>query len=279
MPRFTLVLFALGILLQGCSLQKRSLMPGWSVERIAKASTTPDESAVEGANHTAVIESLEIHAESTVPLQDPLIPMKALMGYSPTIEGVPELRIPHIPQPVDAFEALPIANAGIAGQQATRNAKAPGGLIAALLRLTGLLGGVLGVLILVIGIAFENFLTGLVGLALFLIAIRIGLSVENPQAKWRLRAVERHRMKQQNQKDRPEEMAERKGELEARRAAQSEELQLKQERKMKEQQERRLQQEAEQQARKANRQALFQKPFVKIALGFGGIIGLYLLLF
>ena len=256
MLRFTLVLFALGILLQGCSLQKRSLMPGWSVERIAKASTTPDESAVEGANHTAVIESLEIHAESTAPLQDPLIPMKALMGYSPSIEGVPELRIPHIPQPVDPFEALPIANAGIAGQQATRNAKAPGGLIAALLRLTGL-----------------------VGLALFLIAIRIGLSVENPQAKWRLRAVERHRMKQQNQKDRPEEMAERKGELEARRAAQSEELQLKQERKMKEQQERRLQQEAEQQARKANRQALFQKPFVKIVLGFGGIIGLYLLLF
>lgn len=274
--RIVIVLFVFGIFLQGCSLQKRSLMPGWHVERIAKASTTPDESAVEGANHMAVNESLEIHAEGTAPLQDPLIPMKALMAYSPAIEGVPELRIPHIPQPVDAFEALPIANAGIAGQQVTRNAKAPGGLTAALLYLLSVVIGAGGSLFLLLGLAFGDLAVILVSTLALFVSVLLVFAARNPNSKWRRRAVERHRERLLDRVDRSEERAaeraEYEAELEVKRAARQEELRLKEEN-------RRNAQKAEQQARKTKREAFFQDPFVTIALGFGVIIGLYLALF
>ena len=42
MPRFILVLFALGFLCQGCTFQKRSLMPGWHVERAGQVSNNTD---------------------------------------------------------------------------------------------------------------------------------------------------------------------------------------------------------------------------------------------
>lgn len=274
--RFVIVLFVCGIFLQGCSLQKRSLMPGWHVERIAKASTTPDESAVEGANHTVVNESLEIHAEGTAPLHDPLIPMKALMAYSPAIEGVPELRIPHIPQPVDAFEALPIANAGIAGQQVTRNAKAPGGLIAALLYLLSAVIGAGGYLFILLGLIFSDSAVILVSALAIVVSAFLFYAARNPNSKWRRRAVERYRERLLDRVDRSEkraaERAEYEAELEVKRAARQEELRLKEEN-------RRNAQEAEQQANKTRRQTFFQNPFVTIALGFGVIIGLYLALF
>ena len=274
--RFVIVLFVFGIFLQGCSLQKRSLMPGWHVERLAKASTTPDESAVEGANHTAVNESFKIHAESTAPLQDPLIPMKALMAYSPAIEGIPELRIPHIPQPVDAFEALPITNAGIAGHQVTRNAKAPFGLIAALLYVLSAVIGAGGFFVILLGSAFGDSEVILVGALALAVSYSLFFAARNPNSRWRRRAVERHRERLLDRVDRSEERAaeraEYEAELEVKRAARQEELRLKEEN-------RRNVQEAEQQARKTKRQAFFQDPFVTIALGFSVIIGLYLALF
>ena len=272
MPRFILVLFALGFLLQGCTLQKRSLMPGWHVERIARGSAAPDEPAVVEANHTAVYESAEIHAASTLPLQDPLIPLKALMAYSPSVEGVPELKTPYVLQQADAFEALMLANLEIDSQQAKRDAKAPGGLIAALLYLLAL-----GVISFGLGTFFAGLLFGdalwvILGLLMLVLAMFMISSAKDPRAEWRRRAVERYRERLLNRVERSDERAEKEDEMEAKRAARQEELRSKEE-------QRRKKQEAEKQARKAKRQAFFQNPFVKIALGFGAIIGLYLALF
>lgn len=270
--RFVIVLFVFGILLQGCSLQKRSLMPGWHVERIAKASITPDESSVEGANHTAASESLGMHAESTTLLQDVLIPMKALMAYAPSVEGVPELNTLHISQPADAFETLPSASHEIASQQAKRRAIAPGELIATLLYLLSAVIGVGGVLYILLGIAFGDSALILASALAIAVSAFLIYAAQNPNSKWRRRAVERYRERLLDRVDRSEERAEYEAELEVKRAARQEDLRLKEEN-------RRNAQEAEQQARKARRQAFFQDPFVTIALGFGAIIALYLLLF
>lgn len=247
-------------------------MPGWHVERIARVSAAPDEPAVVEANHTAVRESAEIYAASTLPLQDPLIPMKALMAYAPSVEGVPVLNTLHISQPADAFETLPIASHGIERQQAKRHAIAPGGLIAALLYLLAL--GVIGfgISAFFVGLLFGNVLVVVLGLLLCVLGGFMILSAKDPRAEWRRRATERYRERLLNRVERSDERAEKEDELEANRAARQEELQLKEE-------QRRKRQEEEKQGRKAKRQAFFQDPFVKIALGFGAIIGLYLALF
>lgn len=273
------VLLAFGLLLQGCTLQKRSLMPGWHVEKVEHASSISEVPSAEPV--------LEIFAKASEQplvaapsLADPLIPLKGLMACSPSIVIAPEWKIPRLREKMHAFrDPIPAVNNHNEVRRTGLYSAAPGDAFAGFLLFLAIVGGSLGLLIFLIGLAFGSFSTILLGSLLFGIAIRLRLSAANPEAKWRLRAVDRRRKKQQNRSDRPEEMAKRTAELEARRAAQREELQLKQEQKMKEQQERRLQQEAEQQARKAKRQAFFQKPFVKTALGFGGIIGLYLLLF
>lgn len=272
MPRLTLVFFALGFILQGCTLQKRTLMPGWHVERIVKASTTCDEPAVVGANNTAGSEHSEKDAVSTDPLQYPLIPMKALMAYSPSVEGVPELRTPHVPPQADSFEVAPIANHETNRQQTKRHAKAPGALIAALLYLLAVGVIMVGLGTFFAGLLFDDALFVILGLLISVLALLILGSAKNPRAAWRRRAVDRYRERLLDRVDRSEERAEKEDELEANRADRKEELRLKEE-------QRRKTQEAEKQARKIKRQAFFQDPFVKIALGFGGIIGLYLLLF
>lgn len=247
-------------------------MPGWHVERIARVSAAPDEPAVVEANHTAVCESAEIHAASTLPLQDPLIPMKALMAYSPSVEGVPELRTSYVLQQADAFEALTLANHEIDSQQAKRDAKAPGGLIAALLYLLSAVTGVGGFLFILFGLAFGDLAVILVSALAIVASAFLFFAAQNPNSEWRRRAVERYRERLLDRVERSDERAEKEDELEAKRAARQEELRSKEE-------QRRQRQEAEKQARKAKRQTLFQNPFVKIALGFGSIIGLYLLLF
>ena len=42
MMKSILALFAFGFLLQSCTLQKRTLMPGWHLERVGQASTYDD---------------------------------------------------------------------------------------------------------------------------------------------------------------------------------------------------------------------------------------------
>ena len=213
--RAGILLIAFGIFLQGCSLQKRSLMPGWHVERIVMASTACDEPAVVGANHTAASEYSEKDAVSTAALQYPLIPMKALMAYSPSVQGVPELRTPHVPPQADSFEALPITNAGIAGQQVTRNAKAPGGLTAALLFLLSVVLVSGGSLFLLFGLAFGDLAVILVSTLALVVSGLLYFATRNPNAKWRRRAVDRYRERLLDRVDRSEERAEKEDELEA----------------------------------------------------------------
>jgi len=270
--RVGILLIAFGIFLQGCSLQKRSLMPGWHVERIVKASTACDEPAVVGANHTVASEHSEKDAVSTAALQYQLIPMKALMAYSPSVQGVPELRTPHVPPLADSFEAAQIANHKTNSQQTKRHAKAPGALIAALLYLLAVGVIMVGVGTFFAGLLFGDALYVILGLLISVLAMFILGSAKNPRAEWRRRAVHRYRERLLERVDRSEERAEKEDELEANRAARQEELGLKEE-------QRRKTQEAEKQARKIKRQAFFHDPFVKIALGFGAIIGLYLALF
>jgi hypothetical protein len=276
--RIAIALFAFGLFLQGCSLQKRSLMPGWHVERAAKAPTSPGGPVAVGANCTASTEPSVEQAAVTVSLQDPLIPLKALMAFSPAVESEPELRIPIVLQEAHTVESLLIANDGLDEQQAKRQAKAPGGLIAALLYVLAYWFISVGLITILVG-----FSTGagevVLGLLMLLLAGRLIRSARNPESDWRRRAVERYEERRLERVEQSEERAENEAELEANRAAREEELRLKEEQRIKEQEARRLQEEAAKQARKAKRQAFFQDPFVKIALGFGAIIGLYLLLF
>jgi len=106
MSRLILVLFAFGFLLQGCTLQKRSLMPGWHLDRVGQASVNTDASmpemmldiTTEGPNPPAV----------TVPTSlDLLIPVKALKAFSPSVENAAELQMPQRAQGLEQHALQP----------------------------------------------------------------------------------------------------------------------------------------------------------------------------
>jgi hypothetical protein len=94
MQRYILVLFALGFLLQGCSLQKRTLMPGWHVERAGQMSKDTDALSPEMMLDMAT-EEPEAPDETPLTSLDLLIPAKALMKFSPPVEYAAELQMPH----------------------------------------------------------------------------------------------------------------------------------------------------------------------------------------
>lgn len=104
MPRTLLIiLVAIGLCLPGCSLQKRSIMPGWHVEK-------PQQ---KGANRGAVAEHKSKqavpNASPSAPLRiasssqpealthrknsDPVIPVKSLMSYSPPVKIAQEKQL------------------------------------------------------------------------------------------------------------------------------------------------------------------------------------------
>ena len=94
MQRYILVLIALGFLLQGCTLQKRTLMPGWHVERAGQLSKDTDALSLEMMLDMAT-EEPEPPAETAPTSLGPLIPVKALMKFSPPVQYGPELQMPH----------------------------------------------------------------------------------------------------------------------------------------------------------------------------------------
>ena len=253
-------------------------MPGWHVERAEKVPTSPGGPVVVGANSTASTEPSEKQTAVTVSLQETLIPLKALMAFSPAAESEPELRIPIGPQEEDTVESLLIANDGFDEQQSKGQTKAPGGLIAALLYLLACWLISTGLITILVGFSAGAGVVVL-GLLMLVLAGRLIRSARDPESDWRMRAVERYEERRLERVEESEDRAENEAELESNRAAREEELRLKEEQRIKEQEARRLQEEAAKQARKAKRQAFFQDPFSKIALGFGTIIGLYLLLF
>lgn len=82
--RFTFLLLAVGFLVQGCTVQKRSVTPGWHVERAGRilAITSPTSPEVLVKDEKEANEGLV--AVTSIPEFSPL-PMKALMAYAPSI--------------------------------------------------------------------------------------------------------------------------------------------------------------------------------------------------
>lgn len=96
--RLTILLLAFGIVLQGCTLQKRSLMPGWYVEKLGQASDASGTHIAEPVAEILTEESLQtvVVAPSFV---DPFIPVKALMAFSSQVENARVLKLPlHVPR-------------------------------------------------------------------------------------------------------------------------------------------------------------------------------------
>ena len=99
MPRLILALFAFGFLLQSCTLQKRTLMPGWHLERVGQASTYDDVERPEPLPNLNTGESVPLNVATPTAL-DLLVPVKALMSFSPPMENSAELQMLH-----NVFEA------------------------------------------------------------------------------------------------------------------------------------------------------------------------------
>ncbi len=222
-------------------------MRGWHIERSGQVSTTPDAKSPEHVTDIITELRQETAVAAALP-HEPLIPLKALMAFSPSFEIAPGLKRPNVLRQVNAHEAKISLRSNYGnGQRATHNSISPG-VGAFFLALGALLFGGMGVLVALIGLVFEDFGTVLVGV----LSIALGYLCTKrivPNSRWR------------------------------RRAAQQEERLLKKEQKINKLEEHRRRKAEENRNRKAKRQAFFQAPFIKIALGFFGIIGLYLLLF
>ena len=281
-------IFALGLLLQGCSLQKRSLMPGWHLERIDKtAATAPTKISSSNRNDNAR-ERAELPHSKPRPQEAPA----ALNSRKPQrlfISATNDLIVSQTqPFPAQSPNALePTQVHRLEENEVRFNALAPG-VIGAILGfcLATLFAG-LGAAFTIYAIGFANFWFGFWGLVLLVLSVLIFKKI-GPVSSWRRRTVwqvlaefkERvGQARNQSAAMNDQEAAEQEAQREAQRAAEQEELRLQREQKIREVEEIRRQRAEEKQAREARRKAFFQQPFIKTALGFLVIVGLYLLLF
>jgi len=94
MSRLIFCLLAFGLIIQGCTVQKRTLMPGWHVERSGHFGSSAGDPIHEASPGETVAEvRLNPDVSTPVPLE-PLIPVKALMAFSPPKEMASEPRAP-----------------------------------------------------------------------------------------------------------------------------------------------------------------------------------------
>ena len=91
--RFVVALMAVGLLLQGCTIQKRSVMPGWHVERAVRVSAITPPSSPEVLVEADKESNEDFVQVMSIPLVPP-IPLKALMAYSPVINIASEHQRP-----------------------------------------------------------------------------------------------------------------------------------------------------------------------------------------
>ncbi|MGB1384570.1 MAG: hypothetical protein ACPG66_08445 [Flavobacteriales bacterium] len=82
--RFTIVLLAIGFLVQGCTVQKRSVSPGWHVERAGRVLAITSSSSPEVLVKDEKEANERLVAVLPIPEVSPL-PLKALMAYAPSI--------------------------------------------------------------------------------------------------------------------------------------------------------------------------------------------------
>lgn len=87
----TVALLAVGFLVQGCTIQKRSVTPGWHVERAGRVLAITSSSSPEVVVKDEKEANERLVAVHPIPEISPL-PLKALMAYAPSIPIVSELQ-------------------------------------------------------------------------------------------------------------------------------------------------------------------------------------------
>ena len=263
-------------------------MPGWHLERVGRTSATAPTKISSSNRNRDARECAELPYSKPRSQEAPA----ALNSRAPQrlfISATNDLIVSHTqPLPVQSPNALkPTKVHRLEENEVRFNALAPG-VIGAILGfcLATLFGG-LGAAFTIYAIGFPNFWFGFWGLVLLVLSVLIFKKI-GPVSTWRRRrawqvlAEFKERVGQarnQSAAVNDQEAAEREAQQEAQRAAEKEALRLQREKKMREVEEIRRQRAEEKQAREARRQAFFQQPFIKTALGFLVIVGLYLLLF
>lgn len=263
-------------------------MPGWHVERVGQTSATaPAKTSSSNRNGDAKERAELPHSRPTA--QKTPAALNSRMPQRLFIATSNDLILPHAqPLPAQSPEALKPAHVHRLEEDEVRFSAFAPGVIGAILGycLATLFGG-LGAAFTIYAIGFSNFWFGFWGLVLLILSVLMFKKI-GPVSIWRRRTVwqvlaefkERvGRARHQSAGVDDQEAAEREAQGEAQRAAEKEELRLQREQKMREVEEIRRQRAEEKQARKARRKAFFQQPFIKTALGFFVIVGLYLLLF
>ena len=95
--RIIVLALAVGFLFQGCSLQKRSLMPGWHVERIAHTKASLSSQIAE--EHTdELVQLTEQPVQFISSLKESLVPNTELHKGNPVIESALEQKVTEIKQ-------------------------------------------------------------------------------------------------------------------------------------------------------------------------------------
>ena len=249
-------------------------MPGWHFERVGQTSAIAPTKISSSNRNDKARERAELPHSKPRPQEAPA----ALNSRKPQrlfISAANDLIVSHAqPLPLQSPNALESKQAHLLEEHEVRfNALAPG-VIGAILGfcLATLFAG-LGAAFTIYAIGFSNFWFGFWGLVLLVLSVLIFKKI-GPVSTWRRRTVwqvlaefkERvGQARNQSAAVNDQEAAERETQREAQRAAEKEEI--------------RRQRAEENQAREARRKAFFQQPFIKTALGFLVIVGLYLLLF
>lgn len=246
-------------------------MPGWHVERVGQGPVSSTPKIVVPKREVKRIEL----GESIVSLPELRGSYVALRSKKPSplpivsAHDVKLLRTWQETQPI--AKKNPTQTSGHIKEKVGLNASAPGAVGALFLYRLAYMSGALGTSVLIAGVRVGLF--GILLRGIWLVLAWYLIRWARPGSDWRMQAARRQRNKAK------QEAQQEAAEKEAQRAAEREQLRLQREQKMRELEEIRHQRAEEKRARKARRQAFFQDPFVKIALGFGAIIGLYLLLF
>ena len=202
--RLTILLLAFVIVLQGCTLQKRSLMPGWYVENLGQVSAASGTHIAEPVAEILTEESLQTVVVAPSFL-DPFIPVKALMAFSSQVENARVLKLPrhvpranwHEPQPI--HEVVPSAGVKLTHQSSIEDDSIQKRIAFGLLGFLLAMGSWGAFILVALDYNGELWYFFLVGVGLLALALR-ALSVTFPRLRAlfkRLRAL----FKKQNKPD------------------------------------------------------------------------------
>ena len=104
--RFTMVLLVVGLLLQGCTIQKRSVTPGWHVERAGRVSSVSSPTNPDMLVEVDKESKKKAFAVLSIPDIPPL-PLNALMAYLPPVSTMSEQPKLHFTEKKGVRESFP----------------------------------------------------------------------------------------------------------------------------------------------------------------------------